>query len=234
MAGSVTNVAFLAALAGDEDFAAGRVETGLIERKQAALTVTTPPSREVMAWALALSSGFGDQAVSADPWITLTGYSHFQPLARRACVEHAGQTITAEIVQTSPSRISVQAADGAALTLTLDDPPRIARWPGHITIFADGHAHDFVAADPLLRVAASGSAASSMRAPMPGIVKLVRVAAGDAVRKGQALLVLEAMKMEHAIQAARDGVIAEIASEGAQVKEGTALVRFVEPGPSSA
>ena len=72
-----------------------------------------------------------------------------------------------------------------------------------------------------------------MRAPMPGVVKLVRVAVGESVRKGQALLVLEAMKMEHAITAGRDGVIAEIAREGSQVSEGTALVRFVEVAPAT-
>ena len=67
-----------------------------------------------------------------------------------------------------------------------------------------------------------------MRAPMPGLVKVVRAAVGDAVKKGQPLLILEAMKMEHTIAAAHDGEIAEIAAEGAQVSEGAVLVRFVE------
>jgi 3-methylcrotonyl-CoA carboxylase alpha subunit len=65
---------------------------------------------------------------------------------------------------------------------------------------------------------------------MPGLVKLVRAAAGDAVIKGQPLLILEAMKMEHMIAAPHDGVIAEIAAEGAQVSDGTVLVRFAEDG----
>ena len=63
---------------------------------------------------------------------------------------------------------------------------------------------------------------------MPGLVKLVRAASGRQVSKGQPLLVLEAMKMEHTIAAPHDGVIAEIAAEGAQVTDGTVLVRFVE------
>ena len=63
---------------------------------------------------------------------------------------------------------------------------------------------------------------------MPGLVKLVRVAAGASVKKGAALLVLEAMKMEHTISAPHDGVIAEIASEGSQVSEGAVLARFEE------
>jgi 3-methylcrotonyl-CoA carboxylase alpha subunit len=63
---------------------------------------------------------------------------------------------------------------------------------------------------------------------MPGLVKIVRAAAGDAVKKGQPLLVLEAMKMEHTIAASHDGVVAEIAGEGDQVTDGTVLVRFKE------
>ena len=68
---------------------------------------------------------------------------------------------------------------------------------------------------------------------MPGLVKLVRVAKGDAVTKGQPLLILEAMKMEHTIAAPHDGVIAEIAAEGAQVTDGTVLVRFAEEPEAS-
>ena len=67
-----------------------------------------------------------------------------------------------------------------------------------------------------------------MRAPMPGLVKIVRAARGDAVTKGQPLLILEAMKMEHTIAAPHDGVVAEIAAEGAQITEGTVLVTFEE------
>jgi 3-methylcrotonyl-CoA carboxylase alpha subunit len=68
-----------------------------------------------------------------------------------------------------------------------------------------------------------------MRAPMPGLVKIVRASEGDAVSKGQALLMLEAMKMEHTISAPHDGVIETIAAQGTQVTEGTVLVRFREP-----
>ena len=69
---------------------------------------------------------------------------------------------------------------------------------------------------------------------MPGLVKLVRAAKGDVVARGQPLLILEAMKMEHTITAPHDGTIAEIAAEGSQVSDGTVLVRFVEePNASS-
>ena len=69
---------------------------------------------------------------------------------------------------------------------------------------------------------------------MPGLVKIVRAAKGDAVSKGQPLLVLEAMKMEHTIVAPRDAVLAEIVSEGAQVTDGTVLVWFAEASEGAA
>jgi 3-methylcrotonyl-CoA carboxylase alpha subunit len=71
-------------------------------------------------------------------------------------------------------------------------------------------------------------------APMPGKVTAVEVSAGEAVIKGQRLLTLEAMKMEHGLTAPFDGTVAELNAEaGAQVSEGAVLVR-VEPASSPA
>ena len=61
---------------------------------------------------------------------------------------------------------------------------------------------------------------------MPGKVTAVEVSAGETVAKGQRLLTLEAMKMEHALTAPFDGTVAELsASAGAQVTEGQILVK---------
>ena len=63
---------------------------------------------------------------------------------------------------------------------------------------------------------------------MPGLIRRVEVSAGSAVSRGQVLMVLEAMKMEHAIRAPRDGVISRIAyGEGDLVEAGTPLVELV-------
>ena len=62
---------------------------------------------------------------------------------------------------------------------------------------------------------------------MQGLVRAVSVATGGHVAKGDALVVLEAMKMEHALVAARDGIVAEVlVTEGAQVEAGAALIRL--------
>ena len=71
-----------------------------------------------------------------------------------------------------------------------------------------------------------------IEAPMPGRVTAVEVSQGEKVAKGQRLLTLEAMKMEHALTAPFDGMVAELsAAPGAQVTEGQLLVK-VEPEPT--
>jgi biotin carboxyl carrier protein len=68
-------------------------------------------------------------------------------------------------------------------------------------------------------------ASGSLHAPMPGSVVSVDVAVGDEVKKGQTLVVLEAMKMEHPIGSPDDGVVSEIkVSAGDQVERGALLV----------
>ncbi len=74
-------------------------------------------------------------------------------------------------------------------------------------------------------VAAGGAADGAILSPMPGRIIAVDVAAGDTVAKGQKLVTLEAMKMEHSLTAPFDGIVADLnAIEGGQVTEGTMLV----------
>jgi 3-methylcrotonyl-CoA carboxylase alpha subunit len=83
--------------------------------------------------------------------------------------------------------------------------------------------------DPLDRDAGAGAGSDRVEAPMPGLVRSVHVAVSDHVAKGDRLAVLEAMKMEHALLAARDGVVAEVmVAAGSQVDAGTVLIRLEE------
>ena len=69
----------------------------------------------------------------------------------------------------------------------------------------------------------------NLEAPMPGVVTRILVSVGDAVKKGQPLLALEAMKMEHVIRAPRDGTVARLAARaGEMVQGGVALVELGE------
>jgi len=230
IAGSVTNTAFLAALARDQDFEAGDVDTGLIGRKQAALT--SPTTAEARIMALAAVAGLDLAPTSADPWSALGSYAHFHAGPGKTALVCDGQRINAALLR-----------QGGAWSVTLDTPllsepvtltladgtlARTTRWPGHVTVFDGATGHCFGLPDPLARTEDEAASTGSLRAPMPGIVTILRVATGESVCKGQPLLVLEAMKMEHTITAPHDGIIAEIIDSGSQVGEGTVLARFAE------
>ena len=84
------------------------------------------------------------------------------------------------------------------------------------------------AAAPVAAAAPAPSAAGeAVKSPMPGNILAVNVAAGDAVKKGQVLMILEAMKMENEIMCPHDGTIASVAvTKGAAVESGTVLCTF--------
>lgn len=95
-----------------------------------------------------------------------------------------------------------------------------------VFVHLDGEAYQLRYRHPLDRLAAQshGGAEDSIRAPMPGSIVSVAVAVGDAVTKGQTLLVMESMKMETTITAPRDGVIAAISYEKGQTFDRDALL----------
>ena len=104
--------------------------------------------------------------------------------------------------------------------------PDCARADDVITVF-DPFGVAFTVLDPLDRAVSAGGDATVIEAPMPGLVKAIFAKPGAEVREGDRLAVLEAMKMEHSLLAARDGTVAEIlASAGDQVEAGAALVRL--------
>jgi 3-methylcrotonyl-CoA carboxylase alpha subunit len=228
IAGSVVNTAFLAALAADPDFAAGNVDTGMIGRRQAEMTAAPPATPAHVAAAAVAAADLDIRPDAADPWAALAGYAHFQPLARTVALSHDGGEIAARLTVAANGNARVE-MDGASVdTPAAGGRLATARWPGHVTVFAGAASHTFALHDPFADADAAAAGGDALRAPMPGLVKLVRVAAGEAVTKGQPLLVLEAMKMEHTIAAPHDGVIGEIVPEGAQVTDGAVLVRFEE------
>ena len=103
---------------------------------------------------------------------------------------------------------------------------RVARAGHEVTVFW-GNGYRFQVVDPLDRETGVLGDGFLIEAPMPGLLKAVFAVAGQAVVAGDRLAVLEAMKMEHAMLAARDGVVAEVLVEaGSQVEAGAALIRL--------
>jgi len=100
-----------------------------------------------------------------------------------------------------------------------------------LTIFTEKGSRTFGVVDILAGIAEDEIPGGSLTAPMPGKIIAVNVKPGAAVTRGEALLVLEAMKMEHTIAAPADGLVTEIHFKpGEQVDEGTELIAFEADG----
>ena len=105
---------------------------------------------------------------------------------------------------------------------------------GRYTLWLDGHRYEVEALDERSRTIRDMTAAASgpkgparLVAPMPGLVVRVNAQPGDAVRAGQGLVVMEAMKMENELRAAADGTVkAVLVSPGTAVEKGTVLVEL--------
>jgi biotin carboxyl carrier protein len=96
-----------------------------------------------------------------------------------------------------------------------------------VVVFEMGEAFVFRDHPPAADAGLGAESDDEVRAPMPGKVTQLSVKTGDNVVKGQPLLVLEAMKMEHSLASPFDGVVEEVAIElGAQVTEGALLVKL--------
>ncbi|HWK35696.1 acetyl/propionyl/methylcrotonyl-CoA carboxylase subunit alpha [Sphingomonas sp.] len=206
-----TNAAFLRRLLRHPDFASAAVTTGWIAEQGEALLST--PSPDESTWKLAalqLALDFDEmEGVSATaPWGVLDGLRLNSPARTSVAIrESGGEVRVIDYYQGDP------VAGGGR---TVED---------HLVIVQDGQSYGF----QLARYSgqSAGTAADgAILSPMPGRITSVDVAAGDAVTKGQKLVTLEAMKMEHALTAPFDGTVAELDAEpGAQVGEGRMLVR---------
>ena len=114
--------------------------------------------------------------------------------------------------------------NGTHYTVEMEKKPKAAPAPKPVVRPAAKPAAAPAAAAPVARPAAGG-AKSGVKSPLPGVILDIKVNVGDEVKKGQTLIILEAMKMENSINADKDGKIAAInVSKGESVLEGTDLV----------
>ena len=203
-----TNAGFLFNALLDDDFGCGRIDTGFIERKLDELVPEPEPDEAIWRGAAAVATADDEHDLLGD----LAGF-------RLNAAAH----------------VSVALARGGEFRrIVLGDGEPIAAVSGfrddeRVVAFYEGQAYEFALASRGTVGAAVGDGA--IVAPMPGKVTSVEVAVGGNVTKGQRLLTLEAMKMEHGLTAPFDGVVAELnASEGAQVQVDAVLARIEAAG----
>ncbi|MBV8682035.1 MAG: biotin/lipoyl-binding protein [Caulobacteraceae bacterium] len=196
-----TNAAFLARCAAHPEFVAGHIDTGFIERRLEELTIAPAPTPDAVG-AVSLES-------PASPWNGSAGPTGFRLNADARMTAH---------VRVDGTPADLPFAFGPASVVRLD--------ADEIVTFRDGAALRVA----LVADAAAGGVADfdgAIRTPMPGRIVKVAVQAGAHVDAGQVLVVLEAMKMEHALTAPVKGRVIELSTaEGDQVVENLVVVRL--------
>jgi acetyl/propionyl-CoA carboxylase alpha subunit len=196
-----TNIPFLIRLLDHPSFRAGDLHTGFIEEHLETLVARTEPSAEVLAAAAESVAGAdGPSAARGTP------YDPWEP------------KLPAGREPASRSERTFVAADNGT------------RW-----VFLDGEVYE-LAVDPAGPPRAGGATNpggrrrvtalhGSLSAPMPATVRKINVEPGASVKKGDTLLVLEAMKMELPVRAPSDGIVTSVSCrEGELVQPGVGLV----------
>ena len=214
-----TNAWFLARLLAEAQFRAGTVTTGFIGANEQLASAPDPGDEllQVAADAVVMSAlNLGHRGdLPFEIMFGLRGFRLNAPERLDVRLDVAGELRTVSLTMSSSELLD---ASWARPTALIDDD-------ANITAFQHGAAFHIKQHRPE-GVAVGGAADGAILSPMPGRVIAVEVAAGDQVTKGQKLVTLEAMKMEHSLVAPFDGMVAELNVEtGGQVSEGAVLAR---------
>ena len=191
------------------DFGTGRIDTGFIERNLEELVPDPDPDDAIWRGAASVATAIPEEE---EPLADLAGFRLNSSAYHSVALGRAGEFRTIDLNSDQPM---------AAVAGFRDEE--------RVVVFYEGQSYEFA-------LTARGAGAShgvhdgEIEAPMPGKVTAVEVSNGEKVAKGQRLLTLEAMKMEHALTAPLDGTVAELAATaGQQVSEGQLLVKICAP-----
>jgi 3-methylcrotonyl-CoA carboxylase alpha subunit len=244
--GLTTNAALLKALCSHPGFVGGEVDTGFIDRHRAELFPKAGPVSDRALAIATLERIAKPGAPSPDPWDQKNSFRLLDEGHDEVRWQDGEREVTVLVRHRRDGLLSLalpggeavatvcRHADGRlAITLAGDTfdarAVRRALVDGAIeyTVFGAGERLRLV--DPLdvTQYEASAAGEGSVKSPLPGKIIDLRVKAGDSVSKGQPLLVLEAMKMEHTLAAPGDGRVKSVrCAVGEQVAEGAELVEF--------
>lgn len=238
--GVTTNLGFLSALSRHPGFAEGTFDVGLIGRELDQLTLKPPTPAEAHGIAALAALGLLARPAGSDPWSRLQGWRGWSEAESHVSLLHNGQILAMRLThQKDRSFVAHCAGNGCAVTVLdftgselrylhdgMQRTARVTVTARRIDLHLAGLRLEYLRHDPQ-READDGFGGDTVIAPMPGLVAALKVASGAKVSKGETLVYLEAMKMEHALAAPRDGIVAEVLVEsGDQVSDGTLIIRL--------
>jgi acetyl-CoA/propionyl-CoA carboxylase biotin carboxyl carrier protein len=237
--GVTTNIEFLRFLLTDPDVAAGRLDTGLLDRRTPDYVPAQHGDDELIAVA-AYKWLRGWPTMVGDLWEVPSGWR----MGERAPTTfrlHAGErtdhvyltgtpAAATAVVEHGESHSVAASLDGDRLALTLDGVRTeylVAATDGQIWLSGGGRTAvlDEMREAPV-RPDDAHSGDAELTSPMPGSVVAVGVADGESVDAGTVVVTVEAMKMEHALASPVDGVVELLVAAGDQVKVGQPLARI--------
>ena len=241
--GVANNVAFLRQVVRSPSFAKAHLDTALIEREKAQL-FHQQPLPIALAVAAAMAHGLAVEAPRGnawvDPWSHTDGWLIQGQSVRKFDYVGGEETGAAVLTRSSQGSTELQIGDQAhALVWQVQGEAVQLQWGKHRLraqvyavkdqrhVFADVGSASVHFLNPLAHAAQDSALSGNLSAPMPGKLLSFAVKVGDKVKAGQALAVMEAMKMEHTVAAPSDGTVAELLYvPGDQVNEGAPLLRL--------
>jgi 3-methylcrotonyl-CoA carboxylase alpha subunit len=248
--GCTTNAPFLRALVRDADFAAGEVDTHLIERRlDALLAAAAPETTDAVIFAVLDAIGIFESAPDGDPWSALKGWRLWRGARQFAHLGQGEARLDLPVLFMDDGGFEVQLEAGSVIArvvrqegrhVTLDLGERLSgatviRGDGEVRVFIDGREHRFALTDHLAAEAGGAVADNRVVAPMPGRIVLLAVAEGDVVEAGARIAVLEAMKMEQTLTAPMAGIVRDLAiARGEQIEEGMVVCTLEAAEPEAA
>jgi 3-methylcrotonyl-CoA carboxylase alpha subunit len=247
--GLASNIAFLKRLVEGDAFANADLDTGLIERNHEALF---PPPRSIPVAAVALAavslieeekdkSAAQSGANRGDPWGQALGWRmNFHYVRKLAFSDEHGKHYEPMLtylphgwhfeIKGLGVDLSLFKQDGVDLSIKLGETSvhgTVRRAGDAFHVFTGGGHYVLDYNDPMAHAGESEAEGGRLTAPMPGKVVAVLAEKGKEVKKGDALVIMEAMKMEHTISAPHDGVVEDILyAVGDQVSDGAPLLAF--------
>ncbi|RYX90528.1 MAG: acetyl/propionyl/methylcrotonyl-CoA carboxylase subunit alpha [Comamonadaceae bacterium] len=239
--GLATNVQFLRYVTQSRSFAEADLDTALIPREQAALFNQEPLGLPFAAAAAVVNTLIAEKALETnDPFSKRDGWRSHGLTVRRFEFEFHGETQKASLTYLHDGALSLSVGDAAGpLVHAATDHGVSIHFAGQhhvavihargdkVHVFTAKGATQISVVDMLAHAGVSAAEAGRLTAPMPGKVVSFAVKAGDKVTKGQALAVMDAMKMEHTIAAPKDGTVSELLfTPGDQVAEGAELLKL--------
>jgi len=239
LVGPITNQGFLAAALDHPAFVAGDIDTNFIGDHRAELLPPVPPADDATILA-AIAFLLEERAQASmptpgdahSPWQSTDGWRPNLPARERMLLRDGDAEIAIDMMNEGEGWQAILLGRTNAIPVgSLPENIGVYR-DGHTLIFVDGaRQHRFIHVVPLDDADRGEGAGGGLTAPMPGKVVQALVAVGDSVVRGQTVMILEAMKMEHAISAPADGTIADVFyAAGDQVDEGAELLRLAGDG----